>query len=718
VPASEPPPAELTAAQRATLAAVVGRVVAGAESLAPALDAAALVEARLARMPVHKRADLRLVLDLFGSRAAALVTLGAPVPFARLGPARQDAMLRRWAAGRVPLQRTVFQALRRLALATWYAEPEVQRAIGYLGALHDRAPVVPWEGPVAGVPSDEEPIARGAPPEHHDTLGAADHPHPDAARRAAAPQPRALALATGAGVPGTVVTGAGWRGDVRLDADAVVIGSGAGGAVAACRLAEAGLRVVILEEGGFWTADDLTEREGEMTERLYAEQGLRATEDLAFSLLQGESVGGSTTVNWLIMLRPPAHVLHEWGRRFGLADLNEGALAPVLDLVEAETHTRAVPDDAHSPNNRALLRGAARLGWRARAGRINARGCVRAGFCGQGCRYDARQGAQVVYLPRALAAGATLYGDARAERIEVAERDTGRGRPPRKRVVATVRDRATGRARGTLTVDAPLVVCAGGAIGTPALLQRSGLGGGGVGRWLRLHPTTAVTATYDEPMHGSAGIPLSTLCDEFASAGPGGYGFWIECPPVHPMLASVATSGMGAAHAALMREFPHTGTLISLVRDGADPALSNGSVRVDRAGRTRIRYRLGPTDARHVREGMMASARLHLAAGAREVRTLHTDPVVVRHERDVAAVARRSTAPNDLALFSAHVNGTCRLGVDPRASGCAPTGERHGARGVYVADGALLPTGLGVNPQETIMALATVVARGIADAWR
>ena len=707
MPASEPPPAELTAAQRATLAAVVGRVVAGAEALAPALDAAALVEARLARMPGHKRADLRLVLDLFGSRAAALVTLGAPVPFARLDPARQDAMLRRWAAGRVPLQRTVFQALRRLALATWYAEPEVQRAIGYLGALHDRAPVVPWEGPAAGAPSDDEPIARGA-----------DDAHPNVARRAAAPRARPLTLATAAGVPGTVVTGAGWRGDARLDADAVVIGSGAGGAVAACRLAEAGLRVVILEEGGFWTADDLTEREGEMTERLYAEQGLRATEDLAFSLLQGESVGGSTTVNWMIMLRPPAHVLDEWGRRFGLAAFDERALAPVLDLVEAETHTRTVPDDAHSPSNRVLLRGAARLGWRARAGRINARGCVRSGFCGQGCRYDAKQGTQVVYLPRALAAGATLYSDARAERIAAAERDTGRGRPPCRRVVATVRDRATGRARGTLTVEAPVVVCAGGAIGTPALLQRSGLGGGGVGRWLRLHPTTAVTATYDEPMHGSAGIPLSALCDEFASTGPYGYGFWIECPPVHPMLASVATSGVGPAHAALMRDFPRTGTLISLVRDGADPALSNGSVRVDRAGRTRIRYRLGPADARHVREGMTAAARLHLAAGAREVRTLHTDPVVVRHERDVAAIARRSTAPNDLALFSAHVNGTCRLGVDPRASGCAPTGERHGARGVYVADGALLPTGLGVNPQETIMALATVIARGIADAWR
>ena len=158
------------------------------------------------------------------------------------------------------------------------------------------------------------------------------------------------------------------------------------------------------------------------------------------------------------------------------------------------------------------------------------------------------------------------------------------------------------------------------------------------------------------------------------------------------------------------------------MRDGADLDRSSGDVRVDRRGRVRLRYRLGPTDAAHLRQGIAAAALLLLAAGAREVRTLHTTPVIARHEAELAAIAARSVAPNDLTLFSAHVNGTCRLGRDPRTSGCASDaerlGERHGVRGLYVADGSLLPTGLGVNPQATIMALATLVGDGIAARWR
>ena len=137
-------------------------------------------------------------------------------------------------------------------------------------------------------------------------------------------------------------------------------------------------------------------------------------------------------------------------------------------------------------------------------------------------------------------------------------------------------------------------------------------------------------------------------------------------------------------------------------------------MRVGRDGAPRIRYRLSPADGRHVAESIEASARLHLAAGAREVTTLHADPPRIREPRDLAAVRERSVAPNRLAMFSAHVNGTCRIGTDPRTSGTTPEGERHGAPGVFVADGSLLPTAPGVNPQETIMAMATIVAERIA----
>gem|GEM_PF-88042 len=730
-PAPTPIAGGLTPARRATLAAVVARVLDGALDLGPGLDAAALVEARLLRAPAGTRADLVRVLDVFGSRAAACLTLGAARPFAELDAARQDRMLDRWARSRVPLQRTVFQALRRLTLAVWYGQPAVQTALGHRGPLHRRDPAVPWEGPAPGASTPSEPIARTegadrvAPPVRSAALpvaGRAEPVPPGSAR-----PPRATGGFAAVGVErGRITPGRLFVGDLRRTADVVVVGSGAGGAVAAARLAEAGLEVVVLEAGGLWTSDEFTEQDAEMAERLYAEQGLRATTDLSVAVLQGSTVGGSTTVNWMAMLRPDAPVRAEWARRFALRAMRDGTFDAALEQVWADVRARPMPDDAQSPNNRLLLDGARALGWRVRALDLNARGCVRSGFCGQGCRYDAKQGTLVTYVPRALAAGAAVYADAEAAAVTTlgpgALTDPRGARPPVKRVRAVVRDRDTGDPRGTLTVDAPYVVLAGGAVGTPALLERSGLGGGAVGRYLRLHPTTAVTGLYDHEIGAGAGVPMTSICDEFTGSGPNGYGFWIETPPVHPALAGIATSGFGRAHAEAARAYPNTGTLIALVRDGADPERSNGSVTVDRLGRPRLRYRLGPADARHLREGMAACARLHLAAGAREARTLHTDAVVVRREADVAEVLRRSVAPNDVTVFSAHVNGTCRLGADPVTSGASADperfGERHGAAGVYVADGSLLPTGVGVNPQATIMALAHLVADGIIARWR
>ena len=684
----------LSPVRRATLDALVRRVLPPGARDDTVAAVAATVRDRIATLAAHKQADLGRALDALGSRVAALATVGRAVPFAALDAARQDLMLARWERSRVPLLRTTFQAFRRLALAVYYAQPDVQRAIGYLGPLHERGPVLPWEGPL--LRGTSEVVARGV-------------------ALARVPSPAAAAYAR----PGAVLAVADGS---RLTAEVIVVGTGAGGAIAAARLAAAGRDVLLLEEGDLVRADEFTEREAAMTERLYADGGLRATEDLGVSLLQGRAVGGGTTVNWLIMLRTPDHVLAEWATHHGTTGMSAAEMRPVFERIEREVHARPVPDDAHSPNNRILLDGAGRLGWRTHRAIVNARGCVRSGFCGQGCRYDAKQGALLTWVPTALGHGARLLAGARATRLEQVESGGAVGRgalrtSPRKRVHIALHEPRTGRALGTATAEAPVVVVAGGAVGTPVLLERSGLGGGGVGRWLRLHPTTAVSARYDRPIHASAGIPLSAMCDEFADLDGRGYGVWLECPPVHPSLMAAASPGFGAAHAALLGDFATIGALIVLARDGAERTHSSGRVRVDRRGHVRLDYRLHRADAAHLAHGITAAARLHLAAGAREVFTLHTDPVTVRTERDLAWIAARSLAPNDVALFSAHVNGTCRMGTDPETSGTTPHGERHGAPGIFVADGSLLPTAPGVNPQETIMALASVVAERMIARW-
>lgn len=675
-----PPP--LSAGQRAALSAIAETVVPHAFSDAP--RGGALVDAvvaRIGRLPARKRRDIAIAISILGSRGAALAAGLPPVPLTQLAPAQRAKLISSFIHARIPILRTIVQSVRKLVLFIEYGGPLSQHEVGYRGAYHTRGTSVAWEGALPGTPSDDEPVLRAADP-------ASAH------RQPAAASPISTLVLDGN----------------TVRADVVVIGTGAGGATAAARLSEAGHDVLILESGELVHGADFTENEGPMFERLYADGGFRTTDDLGVAMVQGISVGGSTTVNWMIMLRTPDWVLDEWTRLHGADGMSPAAMQSVFARVEHELHARTVPADAHSPNNRIILDGAAALGWSAKSAVINARGCVRTGFCGYGCRTGAKQGTLETYLPRALKAGARLLTHARADRIEFIERG---GAFPKKRVV--VQYAPPGQAARTVSVEAKVVISAAGAVGTPVLLQQSGLGGGAVGKYLRLHPTTGVLASYDREIYAAGGMPLTSVCDEFHQMDASGYGVWIETPPMHPALAATAAPGIGADHRQLMLNFANTGTLIVLTRDGADREQSNGDVRARRDGSVSIRYALGRKDQEHAQAGLEAAAKLHFAAGAKRVISGHTRPVILTSPREIHRLRERPIGANQLPFFSAHVNGTCRLGTDPRTAGTDPHGERFGAPGVFVADGSLLPTAPGVNPQETIYAVSTIIAERIAS---
>lgn len=675
---------------RPALETLCRRIVPAAWDHDPPVDIVAHVERRIAALEPPLRRDIIGALHFFDHPITGMLLSGRPRRFSTLAPFEQDALLREWERSPLGLRRTVYQALRRLILATYYTLPESRDGLGLAPPLHVREPLVDWEGPDAAAPEDG-PVARTA----AETARPVDWP----------PGIRdAAELPDGA----------------RLTADVCVIGSGAGGSVVAARLAAEGHRVIVLEEGPFLAGTDLDGDEARLTPALYADGGARATDDLSFILLQGRCVGGGTTVNWMMTLRPMPWVMHEWEREHGIELLSEAMLAPAMCGIESAIHARPVPDSAHNPPNRIIVDGARQLGWRLLDAKINARGCIRAGTCGLGCRWGAKRSACDVFLPAALRDGATVFAGLRADRIERIERGAlqdSRGTPPLKRIHATSLDPVARTPRARVVIDAPIVVLAAGGIGSPALLERSGLGGGAVGRWLRLHPTTAVFGVYDRLMYGAAGIPQSAACGEFLQ-GDDGHGFWIECPPLPTGLAAAALQGFGDEHRRHMLGFARFGPLIVLVRDGADRARSSGDVRVDRRGRVRIRYRLGRADRRGLVRGVQAAARLHFATGAGRALTLHVGAEPLRDPRDIDRIADASFEPNRVSLFSAHVNGTCRMGVDPRDSACDPEGRRHGVPGLYVADGSLFPTAPGVNPQLAIMALAALVADRIAERHR
>ncbi len=679
---------------RSTLEALARTIVPQAFGTSPAAaDLMSLLEHRLYTAPRQHRADFVRALRAINSVLLRFLISGSTTRWSAMeGRERSDAF-DRWGYSRLGFARTVHQAIRRLVLSVYYSSAGAHHDIGVLPPLHKRQPLVPWEGPVFARAQDDSGVV---------SLG-----------------PRIMPMARTQPLPSGsldgVTPGRELGGRFRIAADAVVIGSGAAGSVVASRLAEAGHEVVILEEGSWFTANDFIEDEAVMVPKLFADAGLRATDDLAVTLFQGGAAGGGTTVNWMLMLRTPDFVLDEWQRRFGLNDLSHQRMQKAFDAVEHVLRVGEVPDEAHSPANRLLLAGATALGWRARAARINAVGCLRAGTCTLGCRYQAKQSSLLTWLPRAFLRGARLFTESRVERIELRERQTAGNKRPLKRVVASALDPVTREVCGELEIDTPLVILAAGAVGSPVILQQSGLGGGVVGKYLRVHPTVALTGEFDHDVYALAGVPQTTLCDQFLARGENEYGFWLECPAMTPGLAALATPGFGEGHRMRMVKLHRSAPVIALTRDGADLRDSNGSVSIDRWGRRHIRYRLGERDKKTVARATQAAAQLLLAAGASSVTSPHVRQTIVRNEHDAKALATADYGANRVTLFSAHLNGTCRMGSNSRVSAVNPTGESHGTRGLYVCDGSILPTAPGVNPQETIMALAWLLAEGMVN---
>ena len=495
--------------------------------------------------------------------------------------------------------------------------------------------------------------------------------------------------------------------DLAVECDYAIVGSGAGGSIAAAVLAESGARVMMIEEGGNFTRRDFNMQEAWAYDNLYQDHGNRATEDLSIVILQGRAVGGGTTVNWTSSFRTPERTLALWAERHGLPGLDAATLAPHFAAIEARLSIHeGNPDDVNA-NNRKLLEGASKLGWNPELIRRSVKGCARLGYCGMGCPLDAKQSAAVTYIPDALAAGAHLFTNARAKLIE-----TDRGRA--KGVVCDVASPTSPHPRRFVVYARRGVLLAGGAINTPALLLRSKIvnASDAVGRRTFLHPTVPIVAFHDEPIEGFYGAPQSVACHHFADRGDR-VGYFLETAPVHPMLSAVAFSGFGAAHRHTMERLAHAQATIALLIDGHHDD-AGVRVRADRDDRIRIDYPLTPALREAGVDAIKNMARLQLAAGAREVVTLHEDPLVIRSEADLAQLDGAVFGPNRHTLFSAHQMGGAAMGNDRVTSVVDPQGRHHELENLWVVDGSIFPTSLGVNPQLSIYAHARLFATAIA----
>jgi choline dehydrogenase-like flavoprotein len=664
--ASPQAPAGWAAAELATLALVFEAFAPGDGLRRAGLAAGALTEAS----DPDDVLQLRLALRLLDSAPANRLSGSPARRFRDLGLPEREALLLRWATSRLGRRRTAFQAFKRLASFFAYADP------GPSG--HN----LNWER--IGYRPVDEPVTPEPP---------AVQPLPDD----------------------------GGRGTLELEADVVVVGSGAGGGVAAARLAEAGRAVLIVEAGDFVPETAMSPLELEGFDRLYLDHGLTATADLSIAILAGATLGGGTTVNWMTCLEPPAGLRQVWARDHALRDLEGGEARADLDRLRDElgfTPAYQIP-----PKDQLILDGAQALGWQSAVMQRDAWACGDCGACGFGCRRAAKRSGPRLHLAAAARAGARFLVRAAVERVEL---EAGRAVGVRGEL-----SRADG-SRRPFRVRAAQVVVAAGALRTPLVLRRSGIDHPALGDYLRLHPVPVVAARLAAPVEMWHGVTQAAGSLEFAEPGPaaadgGGPahgGFLIETAPGHPGLIALAFPWEGRAVAArMMADIGRYAPLIAIVHDR-----DHGRVDLTRHGRARVRYRISRRDADTARRALVEMARLARAGGAERILALGTPAAWFGSAEGVSTrawraylddLARFDFAPNRGTLFSAHQMGTARAGGEPGTHPCDPHGraraDRLGiiVRGLYVADTSLFPTASGVNPMVTAMFMAARTARTV-----
>lgn len=650
------PPTTTTRDSRSpVLVALADTFIGGMGHPGSPIRVAGSMEETFARLPsARDRRQLRLIVRVLGSRLGCLLLTGSAVPFQRRDREARVAAMAAWSTSRVTIRRQLFQVFKRLSLLAFLGDTDED-------GTNPVWPEIGYPGPISSPPPIPKPI-------------------------------RTTLL----------------DGDTTLTCDAVVVGSGAGGGVVAGELANAGKDVIVLEEGGYYNEADFNQVELAMMQKLYFQGGFAATADAAIAIVAGGCLGGGTVVNYSTSFRTPDWQRLEWATSYGLPGFMSEEYTESLDAVCARLgvnrdHT-AVP-----PRERVLQRGLQRLGWHVDRMPRNVQGCSQdaaCGYCGLGCQSGAKQSTLRTYLLDAYRRRARIIVNCKVDRVLV---EDGRAVGVR----ATVRQE--GMPAWTLIVRSRAVVAAGGAIGTPALLQRSGLRNRNIGRGLRLHPGTAIVGIFEEELRPWQGTMQAIFSDQFIDLDGKHHGTKLESGPMHPAILALVVPWRNAGHyRRLMNSLPNMSVLAPLVRD-------HGGGRVKAVdGTARIDYRMTEPDIADLRRGIEASVRVMEAGGAKEVFTSQSPFVSYRPgqrggiEAFMTEVDRAGYGPGQMSYLSAHQMGSCRMGPDPASSAIGPDQQSHEVKGLFVADASAFPTALGSNPMITIMAMAHRAARAVA----
>ena len=480
------------------------------------------------------------------------------------------------------------------------------------------------------------------------------------------------------------------------EADVCIIGAGAGGAAAAARLAEVGLRVLVLEAGSHWSPTDFQSDTPWAFRNLYAERGARtAVGNCMIPVPGGRGVGGSTLINSAICFRTPEPVLREWVEHYGCHRLAPEAMAPRLDRVWQTLQVGINPVEVQRHNNLIFKLGADALGlpgqWMARS----APGCSGCGVCQMGCPTGGKWSVDRNFITEALITGnCDVNGDCRVEAVRT---EQGRIVSISGRTI----DPATLEPVGHFSVRAREFILCAGPVGSPRFLLSNGLADDTTcGAHLHLHPAVGMFARFEQVIRPWSGVTQGFYVDRWEQ------GYLLQTFSVNPDQAYVALPwSMGGDLMEVLRDLKHMAMAGALIHD------EDSEGRVSLAGLT---YFVGDGDRRRLLAGMRECAEVFFAAGAKVVYAPVVGTRAMKTMADVHAQLTDDVPARRIYLYASHPMGTCRMGSDPARSVIDPDGRVWGWDNLSVADASTFPTSLGVNPQVTTMAIGLTVGEVVA----
>jgi choline dehydrogenase-like flavoprotein len=510
-----------------------------------------------------------------------------------------------------------------------------------------------------------------------------------------------------------------------LDADVLIIGSGAGGGVLAGTLTELlpGKTIVIAEKGGHYGREFFTQREWD-ARVLFADKARRSTADGSIPVKSGECVGGGTMVNVTFCHDPLPEVWSSWRNEYGLEQFSFDAAAndygvPQLNFatsladVKRRGNVHLSTEDELNDNNRIFEAACAKAGISSRRWERNVRNCIGCGYCTEGCAYGAKQGTDQTYLVDAVSRGAKLIHSFDVASIELGKRNsaltaigaTGRVREPEQG------SRPNAMSPGALHVRAKLVILSAGAIADPVLLRRSNVPDPHdvIGRGLILHPSLPVIGLMERDIVNYRGVSGVSFSDHYAQS----HGIFFECLFGHPVYGAVAIPGVGEEHFAVMQKFHQLAAFGVMLVDSVD---RRNRVEVT-PSTVRIQYQVTERDRERLRYGAERAVELMFAGGAKEVLFASDEMPRFRDASEAPRARELQFTPHRTVLTSAHCQASVKMSEDPTRGAIDSRCETHGVRNLMVCDAASFPTSCGVNPMIAIMTLARYQGRRVAAEW-